>query len=157
MSDRWPSSLRPLAVAVLLLWPLTLPAVAQQGAAKAAPTDVFAHWSQLVENADVDGLMALFTDDAVWLSPGEIVSGKPAIGLRLAGAFAQMKASNCSLKVDHVQVEGPWANVAVSATATWTAAGGGGFTELSRYVCVLRHGDDGQWRVWSFTFFPRAQ
>ena len=145
----------------MLLGLLSVPAAAQQATttapAASAPTDVFAHWSQLVENADVDGIMAHFTDDAVWMSPGEIVSGKPAIALRMAGAFSQMKASNGSLKVDHVQVEGTWANVAVSATATWTAPGGGSFTELSRYVCVLRRDGDGPWRIWSFTFFPRAQ
>ncbi len=148
----------PVLVLALALPAATPPVAKAAPAAPAvpAPIHVFDRWAQLVESADVEGLMAHFTDDAVWLSPGEIVSGKPAIALRVAGAFGQTKASNCSLKVDHEQIEGSWANVAVSFTATWTGAAGGSFTELSRYVCVLRRGDDDQWRIWSFTFFPRA-
>jgi uncharacterized protein (TIGR02246 family) len=126
-------------------------------AQESVSTHIFDNWPKLVEAGEVKGLIALFTDDVVWMSPGEIISGKEALRLRTVGTFAEAKATGSAIKVDHEQIAGSWANVTASFTATWIESTGKKFTERSRYVCVLRRASDGQWKIWSFIFFPTAQ
>ncbi len=145
--------LRLLAGIAVIFGLLAGPGMAQEPAA----THMFDNWPKLVDAGDVKGLMALFTDDVVWTSPGELISGKEALRLRTEGTFAEAKATGSSIKVDHEQIAGSWANVAASFTATWTERTGKKFTERSRYVCVLRRASDGQWKIWHFVFFPTAQ
>ncbi len=152
MVNRWHHRIPLLVGTAILFAVLAQPGMAQEPAS----THVFDNWPKLVEAGDVKGLMALFTDDVVWMSPGELISGKEALRLRTVGTFAQAKATGSSIKVDHEQVAGSWANIAASFAATWTEPAGRKFTERSRYVCVLRRGTDGQWKIWSFVFFPTA-
>ncbi len=153
MVNRWHFRLRLLAGTAVMIALLAQPGTAQQPAS----THMFDNWPKLVEAGDVNGLMALFTDDAAWTSPGELISGKEAIRLRTVGTFAEIKATGASIKVDHEQIAGPWANVAASFTATWTGRTGKTFTERSRYVCVLRRSSDSQWKIWGFIFFPTGE
>ena len=153
MTNRWHFQLRLLAGTALLLGLLAQPSSAQEPTS----THIFDNWPKLVDAGDVKGLMALFTDDVVWMSPGEVISGKEGLRLRTVGTFAEAKATNSSIKVEHEQVAGSWANVAASFTATWTDRAGKTLTERSRYVCVLRRASNDQWKIWSFVFFPTAQ
>lgn len=139
-----------LAGSAMLLGLLAQPALAQ----KSAPSHVFDNWAKLVDAGDVTGLTALFADDVVWSSPGELISGKEALRLRTAGTFAEAKASGSSIKIDHEHASNSWADIEASFTATWTARDGKKLTERSRYVCVLKRASDGQWKIWLFTFFP---
>lgn len=153
MVNRWQFQVRLLAGAVLVLGLLAQPGMAQEPTS----THMFDSWPKLVDAGDVKGLMALFTDDVVWMSPGELISGKEPLRLRTVATFAEAKATGSSIKIDHEQIAGSWANVAASFTATWTEANGKKQTERSRYVCVLRRASDGQWKIWHFVFFPIQQ
>lgn len=145
--------LRLLAGAAMLLGLLAQPGLAQ----RSAPSQVFNNWPKLIDAGDVTGLTALFTDDVVWSSPGELISGKEALRLRTVGTFAEAKASGSSIKIDHEQISDSWANVVASFTATWTERDGKKWTERSRYTCVLKRASDGQWKIWRFIFFPVSQ
>ena len=145
--------LRLLARAAMLLGLLAQPGIAQ----RSAPSQVFDNWPKLIDAGDVTGLSALFTDDVVWSSPDELISGKQAVRLRTVGTFVEAKASGSSIKIDHEQISGSWANVVASFTATWTERDGKKWTERSRYLCVLKSTSGGQWKIWRFIFFPVSQ
>ena len=121
-----------------------------------AATHVFDSWSQLVDAGDVDGLVALFSDDVVWSFPGPrgVVIGKEAVRFYTSEVFGDLKANGSSLKIEHERVSGSWASVVAAFTTTWTDDAGKKSTERSRYVCVLKQASNGKWGIWRFTFFP---
>lgn len=131
----------------------------QQGIAEpSASTRVFDNWTKMIEAADVDGMIALFADDAVLTTPdGGAISGKEPNRAYLTGLFTQIKASSSSIKVEHEQISGPWATITASFQATWTDRAGSKMTERSRYVCVLKRTSSGEWRIWQFIYFPLAE
>ncbi|MBN8830665.1 MAG: nuclear transport factor 2 family protein [Sphingomonadales bacterium] len=83
--------------------------VSSFGAAHAAeltPTDIVNRHMAAAARQDVDAIMADYADDAVNLTAGKAVQGKPAIRAVFAGMFKGSGAGTSGMKVTKVWEEG---------------------------------------------------
>ena len=136
----------PLVVASLLL---LLPAGAEGVPAdEASIRALYDRWFAAMESGDVDGLLALVTDDIVIKVPGapEIV-GKAAVEQTLR-QFHAGRSERVEFEVVEVGVDGDLAFARIHERATIREKGGEPIgTFEGTHLTILRRGADGRWRV----------
>ncbi len=127
-------------------------AVAQDDPVRA----VVQQWPALLDGGDIEGLLDLFTDDAVFAHPRlPGVVGKDSLRAFVERVFRQQSAAGTSIRVEQIHTSGNWAHVVAEFETTWIPRGGGPPDgERARYLWVLRRSADGAWRVKSFAFYP---
>lgn len=96
---------------------------------------------------DVDALLELWTDDGVYLPPGEpALHGKDAI----RGYYERFQGTVESLVSDEIEVAGDWAyeRGSVTVLAPPASGEGAGPTRVSaKYLDIWRRQPDGSWKV----------
>ncbi|UCH65080.1 MAG: SgcJ/EcaC family oxidoreductase [Ignavibacterium sp.] len=101
-------------------------------------------------SGNLDGFVALFTDDAVQLPDEEaIVVGKEAIRLRAKDGFANF-TFKLTDTVEDIKVSGNWAFVRGSYVNIITPKeGGDDATEEGKWVAIYQRQADGSWQIYS--------
>jgi uncharacterized protein (TIGR02246 family) len=97
---------------------------------------------------NLDGLMALYADDAVQMPPNNpIIIGKDS----LRSGFEEFLAANTSelsSTVEDIGVSGGWAFLRLSYTQSITPKDGGDTTlEVGKWVLILERQADDSWRI----------
>jgi len=128
---------------------------------KAAIKSLAGQWCPVLEKGDTPAIMAFFTDDVViagW-DPQSSRVGRAEMEKLVTDLFEQNSATNTSLKVSGISVDGDWAELRGVFAADWKSKANGAITERERthYVWVLRRQSDGAWKVARFLFYPRAK
>lgn len=105
-----------------------------------------ATWISATRAGDVDTVMGLMTDDAVFLMPG-----RPPMAKADFQAAAQLQASDAGPKVDgtsdiqEVQVAGDWAFARSHLTVTITPPGGAAPIVRAGPVLTVFRKEQGRW------------
>ncbi len=97
---------------------------------------------------DLDGVLKMLTDDAIYLPPHEpAVSGKEAIRPWLAGYFSAFRTHWEKETLELVSA-GDWAIEFAAERVTDTPIGGGeAIEDVCKGIIVYRHQADGSWMV----------
>jgi uncharacterized protein (TIGR02246 family) len=104
-------------------------------------------WLAAERRRDIPALLAMVTDDAVFLMPnGQLLKGKPAIE-QLYRTYFEQWSSDHRATFDEVQVAGDWAFAWGHETTTLQPMGGGDALQFRGFgMSILARGTDGQWR-----------
>jgi uncharacterized protein (TIGR02246 family) len=102
-------------------------------------------WLRASQAGDIDTVLSLMTDDAVFMVPGREPFGKAAF----AAASKSMQSVNIDGTSDIVelQVLGDWAYLRNRLSVTITAPGGSPKTRSGYTLTILRKERDGKWRL----------
>ena len=100
-----------------------------------------------INAGDVDGYLACFADDAIWMPPNEpAVTGKEAWRQANPEAFTTV-GLDLTLTLDEVVVPGDWAFARGTVTGTLTPAEGEPVEVSSKNLWILQRQGDGSWKV----------
>jgi len=111
--------------------------------------DLFAAWKDASAAKDVDRLLSLITDDAVFLAPGQQpIRGKPAFEALYRQVLGLYKFEQ-NWVFEEIQVLGDWAYCwgRDSVTMTPLAGDAPAARASGNGLSILRKGPDGAWRV----------
>jgi len=140
-----------LTAAALLL--LAAPTVAQQPATRGPGEDVDAlrergrAWVEAARTEDAAALSGLYTQDAVFLPPGQAeVVGRDEIRSLFAAQFERFDASY-DFEIREIVVSGDWAFRRGVYTVHATLDDGTTRTVRDKFLDVWRRGEDGRWRI----------
>ena len=118
-----------------------------------APTEAGAHrahqaYVDAINSNDVERMLAMLTDDVVFMSPNEpVMVGKDALRPWLAG-YVEAFETHWDKPVLEFIVNGDWAFERYSYKATDTPLDGSEAIESTGWGLVIYHHDaDGKWRV----------
>jgi uncharacterized protein (TIGR02246 family) len=107
--------------------------------------DVHTTWIEAVNARDLDRLLALMTDDAVFLNPGEAPLGREGFPAKFSGAHQRLRI-NCTSELEEVVVVGAVAYTRCRDALSFTPRAGGEATRLAGYrLTVYRQQPDGRW------------
>lgn len=103
-------------------------------------------WMSATRAGDLDTVLGLMADDAIFLVPGREPFGKA----EFAAASAAMKDVHVSgaSKIQEIEVVGPWAFLRSRIEMTVTPAGGAALQRAGYAMTIMRKGADGTWRLW---------
>jgi ketosteroid isomerase-like protein len=128
-------------------------APAQQLEVNTAARDAAAHQAHdayvtAINSNNLDALLAMLTDDVVFLSADEpVMVGKTAVRPWVEGYFKAFK-THWDKPVQEFVVSGDWAFERYSYKSTDTPLAGGAVVEDTGWGLVIYHHDtDGKWRV----------
>ena len=115
--------------------------------------NVRSQWAEALAAGDVDGILALFTDDAVQMSPNEpAIVGKDAQRARLAPAVDLVDAS-VEWDSEEVRVAGSWAYDLGTMIMDATPKAGAATQQVrGKYLMILERGDSAEWKVARFIY-----
>lgn len=149
--------MRTLAAAVLslTLLPAALAAQATHGPGAAAHPGldaIYATFSKGYETLDPVAVANLYTEDALYLQPGDdILRGRKGILANFTGFFDSVRKSGSALRIRFEivdrQVEGDLATDVGYFILTRSAKEGGENTNRGKFVVVARKQKDGTWRI----------
>ena len=102
-------------------------------------------WITAVNAGDLARLLALMTDDAVFLGPGQAPFGRDGFSANFSAAQERLRI-RCGSELEEVVVGGEVAYTRSRDTLSVTPRAGGTATELSGHrVTVYRKQPDGRW------------
>ena len=117
------------------------------GADEEAIRAMHARWIAAVNAADLDCLMALMTDDAVLLNPGQTLVSKQDFPAVFSGGHQQFRL-HCSSEIEELTVAGDLAYSRCRDALSAMPHGGGEPLQLAGYrLTVYRRESDGCWRL----------
>ena len=101
-------------------------------------------------SGNLDGLVALFTDDAVQMPNNEpMIVGKDGIRSRAEENFAN-NTFKLTGTVEDIKVSGDWAYVRGNNTIVITPKEGGeAVTDEGKWIAVYQRQSDGSWKIYS--------
>lgn len=104
--------------------------------------------------ADIDGVLAHYTDDVVWLSSaGRVISGKTAVRARYEQMYGEY-SPELSATIDESEVGESLALVRGTTSGQLVPRKGGEAVAVrDRFLCVLRHERSG-WRASHLMWVP---
>lgn len=107
-----------------------------------------AAWVKAFNRADVDAMLALYTDDVVVMPPGEPeLRGQEAVGAWISAFFKLHKARQV-VSNDEVEVEGSIAYLRGRFEIEIVQHRGGSFETIrGHHMVIWRQGPDGAWRA----------
>lgn len=105
-------------------------------------------WVQIVNAGDLEGYVGLFSENAVWLPPGQTaVAGRPAIREWLTPFFKQFHY-NFSIENEQIRIAGDWAIERGTFHSELTRKEGGEpMRHSGKYVVLWHRGEDGLWHI----------
>ena len=105
-------------------------------------------WIAAVKAKDVDRLLSLLTEDAVFMHPNRpAVIGRAANRADLVTAFEKFQVDQRVVS-DETVVAGEWAFDRAHVTTTITPVSGGNpVTVRSKTITILRRQPDGSWKI----------
>ncbi len=111
-------------------------------------------YEQVLNASDVDGVLKLYTEDGVFMSP----NNPSAVGIQqveaaYTGAFQAIDL-NVEFEIVEVEVIGDdWAFARTNSTGTITInATGDEFAEGNQELFVFQKSDDGDWKIARYSF-----
>lgn len=110
--------------------------------------DLVATWMTASQNGDVDRVLDLMTDDAVFLLPGREPMRKPEFAAiaRQQAAAAAPRIEGAS-EIQEIQVAGDWAFLWTRLQVTATPADGGAPVRRAGYTLTVLRREGGRWRL----------
>src|SRR4051812_23572681 len=107
-----------------------------------------ADWLAALKAGDVERLLAMITDDAVFMAPGMApLQGKAAAEALYRKLFEQFSSIEQAVVIQEIVVAGDWAFSLGSETVTLPpAAGAPAMVLQGQGIAVLRRHSDGGWR-----------
>ena len=107
--------------------------------------DLHASWIDAVNSGDLRCLLMLMTDDAVFLSPGQMPIDRDGFSANFAAAHRELRV-RCISELEEVVVVGGVAYTRSRDALSVTPRAGGPVTELAGYrMSVYREQPDGRW------------
>ena len=107
--------------------------------------DAHAAWIIAVNSGDVDLLLTLMTDDAVFLNPGQPPCGPDGFHANFAAAKDQFLFT-CASEIEEVSVAGDIAYVRSRDDLRIAPRAGGTESKLAGHrLTIYRRGKDGRW------------
>ena len=121
-------------------------------AAREAIRELVSEYCRQVVRADTDGVVALFTEDAIYFRPGEEADQGKAVLTPYWAAPFENYVVDIDFRADEVEVSGDLGYVRGTLTYTGTprSEGVSPVSAEQRYVWILRREDDGRWRIARF-------
>jgi len=115
---------------------------------EAALRDLPKHLAAAETEANVDKILAYFTDDAILMDPGI----PPLNGAQAIRSFWQDPFQNTRLDVSEiaqeVQIAGPWAYIRMSARVTLTSKAEGNSQNLTgKGIWIAKQQRDASWKL----------
>ncbi|MCG8604678.1 DUF4440 domain-containing protein [bacterium] len=103
---------------------------------------------EVVNSGDVEGLMALYAEDAVQMPPNQAkVIGKASIRVPTERMFSQFDVQVQS-KIEAIDVSGDLAYIHLSYSASSSPkAGGPAVSDVGKWVNIYRRQGDGSWKI----------
>lgn len=117
-------------------------------AADSMARQAFASYVTAINSNNLDSLLAMLTEDVVYLPPHEpVLVGKPAVR-PWAEAYLNAFTIRWDKASSEFVVAGEWAFEVYSYRATDTPKGGGAaFQDSGKGLVIYHHDPDGKWRV----------
>ncbi|MBN1238958.1 MAG: SgcJ/EcaC family oxidoreductase [Gammaproteobacteria bacterium] len=105
-------------------------------------------WMSATKAGDVDTILSLMTEDAVFLVPGQAIMRKSDFAAAArAQAGAEAPQFDGSSEIEEIRVLGDWAFMWTRLSVTVTPAGGGKpMTRAGHTLSILRK-ENGRWRL----------
>jgi uncharacterized protein (TIGR02246 family) len=102
-------------------------------------------WFAASRSGDIDAIIALMEEDAVFMSPGAEPFGRDAF----KAMAAQMKHMQLDMQSDILEIKilGDWAFFRSRLQVGVTPPGGKTLRRAGQTLTILRKGDDGAWRL----------
>jgi uncharacterized protein (TIGR02246 family) len=105
--------------------------------------DVMTQWMRSTEDGDVDAVLSLMTDDAVFMTPGREPFGKKEFASQSKG-LKDVRIHGESTPVE-IQVRGEWAYAITQLTVTMTPPNGEPRTRTGHTLTIFMRQTDGRW------------
>ena len=106
---------------------------------------VHASWIEAVNAGDLERLLALMTDDAVFINPGQEPFGRDGFAANFSGAHRRVQI-RCVSELEEVVVSGDVAYTRARDSLAVVERDGGAETRLAGYrMTVYRKQADGRW------------
>jgi uncharacterized protein (TIGR02246 family) len=106
---------------------------------------LIATWMQASEDGDIDSVLDLMADDAVFMTPGRESFGKDAF--RAAAEGMKHVTMQGKSEIRELQVLGEWAFIRNHIEVTVTPPDGEPVTRAGYTLTLLRKESDGRWRL----------
>jgi uncharacterized protein (TIGR02246 family) len=106
---------------------------------------LIATWMQASEDGDIDSVLDLMADDAVFMTPGREPFGKDAF--RAAAEGMKHVTMRGKSEIRELQVLGEWAFIRNHIEVTVTPPDGEPVTRAGYTLTLLRKESDGRWRL----------
>lgn len=109
--------------------------------------EVHAIWVKAVNAADLSSLLAIMTEDVVFLNPGEAPLGKEGFSAKFTGAHQELRIT-CSSELTEVVVAGDFAYTRSADYLSVTPRSGGDTMQLAgQRMTIFRKLADGRWHL----------
>ncbi len=117
------------------------------GADVEAIKSLFAHNASVINSGNLDGWIAQFTEDAIFMPPNSVIlKGKDA-GREFARPWYEQSYIEFEISVDEIEIHGNWAFARWSYVGRYTPKVGGDTTqENGKEIWILRRQSDGSWK-----------
>ena len=107
--------------------------------------DMVATWMKASQAGDIETVLDLMTDDALFIVPGREPFGKAAFASASEG-MRNVRMEGAS-DIRELQVLGDWAFIRNYIRMTITPSGGAPMRRAGWTLTILRKGADGKWRL----------
>ena len=104
-------------------------------------------WTDAMKHSDIDRLLELVTEDAVFMPPNApSIVGRPALAQAYRVVFAMFQVEQ-TFAPEAIQVGGGWAFVRGRDTLAMTPLAGGPSIEMNgRGISIMHRTEDGSWK-----------
>jgi uncharacterized protein (TIGR02246 family) len=108
---------------------------------------LFAHNASVINSGDLDGWIAQFTEDAIFMPPNSVILRGREAGREFARPWYEQLDIEFEISVDEIEVHGDWAFTRWSYVGRYTPKAGGDTTqEHGKEIWILRRQPDGTWK-----------
>lgn len=104
--------------------------------------DLLRQWFEVTRAGDVDGVLALMTDDVVFLTPGHAPFGKVEFERASRNQAGQIDGEST---IDELEIAGDWAWIRTRLAVTMTLPTGEVRQRAGNTLSILRKQADGRW------------
>ena len=113
----------------------------------AAIKALFTHNASVINSGDLDGWIAQFTEDAIFMPPNSVVLKGKEAGREFARPWYERSNIEFEISVDEIEVHGNWAFARWSFVGRYTPKVGGDTTQDNgKEIWILRRQPEGSWK-----------
>jgi uncharacterized protein (TIGR02246 family) len=112
-----------------------------------AINSLFAHNASVINSGNLDGWIAQFTEDAIFMPPKSVILKGKEAGREFARPWYEQLNMEVELSVDEIEVHGNWAFARWTYVGRYTPkVGGDTAQENGKEIWILRRQSDGSWK-----------
>ena len=104
--------------------------------------DVLAQWFEATRTGDTDAVLALMTDDVLFLTPGRAPFGRAEFEQASRGQSMQVDGHS---EIEELEIAGDWAWMRTAIEVTMTLPNGETHRRAGHTLSILRKQPDGRW------------